>query len=65
MKKEVCYLKELRRLLLLVDRFLDKKGEGVLNQLIILIFVIVAIILAFFVFYKITTIKDIILNLFG
>ena len=58
-------MKELRRLLLLVDRFLDKKGEGVLNQLIILIFVIVAIILAFFVFYKITTIKDIILNLFG
>jgi len=42
-----------------------KRGEGITNQLLILIFVIVVIILAFFVFYKINTIKDIILNLFG
>lgn len=55
-------MKKLKRFSRLED---NKSGEGMFNQLLILIFVVVVIILAFFVFYKIVNVNDIILSLFG
>ena len=44
---------------------MGRRGVEALRQLVILIFVIIVVILAFFAFYKIGTLKDIILGIFG